>query len=159
MGHKARTHARTHTHTRTHSLPPSRPHLSWTARARRQRFISSLDSSDLAYALLSLEISESRMDMRAPPASPSPFSTAPAAADDDDENDAAVALSGLPSLAFPPRKDRDDPFRFEKVLRRLPFRGGSGGAFPGEKAASRMLPLGLLRLHERESERERGGLG
>lgn len=123
------------------------PHLSCTARARRQRFISSLDSSDLAYALLSLEISESRMDMRAPPASPSPLSTAPAAADDEDEKDAAVALSGLPPLVFP-RKVRDDPFRFKNVLRRLFFRGGSRWAFPGDKAASRMLPLGLLRLHD-----------
>lgn len=73
-------------------------HLSWTASVRRQPFMSSLESSDLAYAFLSLEISVSRMDMRAPPASPSPLSTAPAA--EDEEGGEKVGIL-VPVLAFP----------------------------------------------------------
>lgn len=138
-------------------MSSSSPHLSWTARARRQRFISSLDSSDLAYALLSREISESRMDMRAPPASPSPLSTAPAPAAAAAEEKGVEAPPDLvfgvaPPFLLLPRSERDEPRRFPKVSRRLFFRGGRDPAAAGESAdddgggGSWELPSALLRL-------------
>lgn len=75
--------------------------------------MSSLESSDLAYAFLSLVISVSRMDMRAPPASPSPLSIAPAVVVP--EFFPGVLLLVLLLLAapqvFPPRKEGEDERR------------------------------------------------